>query len=169
MVLIVILAFALMAPMGITGLVLFVVGLVRHRAGMWGTGLGLVAMSMLLLVVDFGMVIGVVARTKAGQAKSTAATTDITRVGAALDAFEVDCGRYPTNDEGLDALVTAPRGMANWHGPYIKKKGVPTDPWGRAFIYRCPGEHNPSGYDLLSLGPDGREGGGDDIDNWSGR
>ena len=100
------------------------------------------------------------------QACITAAKTDITALDTALDAFEVDCGRYPSNEEGLGALFTAPGNVQNWHGPYLKKSGVPNDPWGNAYVYRYPGTHNASGYDLLSMGPDGREG-NDDIDNWS--
>src|SRR5437763_7001610 len=55
------------------------------------------------------------------QARQTAARTDITTIDAALDAFEVDNGRYPSNEEGLAALITAPSGLQNWHGPYLKK------------------------------------------------
>jgi general secretion pathway protein G len=84
----------------------------------------------------------------------------------ALDAFEVDCGRCPTSDEGLRALMECPPQLqGKWQGPYLKR-GVPNDPWGAPYVYRCPGTHNASGYDLFSIGPDGREG-NDDIDNWS--
>src|SRR5438876_110920 len=99
------------------------------------------------------------------QARVTAATTDISNLETALDAFEVDNGRYPSNEEGLAALVSPPAGLQNWHGPYIKR-GVPNDPWGAPYVYRFPGSHNASGYDLLSMGADGREG-NDDITNWT--
>ena len=99
------------------------------------------------------------------QARITAAKTDISMLSTALDTFEVDNGRYPTNEEGLEALVNAPSGATNWKGPYIKR-GVPNDPWGRPYIYRYPGTNNSHSYDLYSFGPDGREG-NDDIDNWS--
>jgi len=102
------------------------------------------------------------------QAKLTAAATEISYIELALDTFEVDCGRYPTTEEGLKALVEQPSNADGWHDPYIKR-GVPSDPWGNAYLYRCPGQHNPSGYDLYSFGPDGQDGGGDDIDNWSQR
>ena len=102
------------------------------------------------------------------QAKLTAAATEISYIELALDTFEVDCGRYPTTEEGLKALVEQPSNADGWHDPYIKR-GVPSDPWGNAYVYRCPGQHNPSGYDLYSFGPDGQDGGGDDIDNWSQR
>jgi len=102
------------------------------------------------------------------QAKLTAAATEISNIELALDTFEVDCGRYPTTEEGLKALVEQPSNADSWYGPYIKR-GLPRDPWGNTYVYRCPGRHNSSGYDLYSFGPDGQDGGGDDIDNWSQR
>jgi general secretion pathway protein G len=65
-------------------------------------------------------------------------------------------------------LLVPPKNVENWRGPYIQKNYIPKDPWGNPYVYRCPGRHNPDGYDLHSLGPDGQEGGGDDIDNWTG-
>ena len=99
------------------------------------------------------------------QARKTAATTDINNLETALDAFEVDCGRFPSSDEGLRVLVEQPGNVQNWRGPYIKR-GVPVDPWNNAYVYRFPGAHNANGYDLYSMGPDGREG-NDDITNWT--
>jgi general secretion pathway protein G len=98
-------------------------------------------------------------------ARVMAAKTDIALVETALDMFEVDSGRYPTAAEGLGALVKAPAGLRNWKGPYVKR-AVPADPWDREYVYRFPGKHNSNGYDLFSFGPDGREGGGDDVGNW---
>ncbi len=85
-----------------------------------------------------------------------------------LDAFEVDTGRHPTTDEGLKALMEQPGNAKDWKGPYLKR-AVTNDPWGNPYMYRSPGQHNSSGYDLYSYGPDGQEGGGDDIDSWSQR
>jgi len=100
------------------------------------------------------------------QARITAAVTDIANIEVALDAFEIDTGRYPTSQEGLSALVAQPSNALEWKGPYIKR-GIPSDPWGNLYIYRQPGQYNTLGYDLHSYGPDGQEGGDDDIDNWS--
>jgi len=100
------------------------------------------------------------------QAKITAAGTGIANIEVALDAFEVDCSRHPTAEEGLRALVEQPANTNGWRGPYVKK-GLPKDPWGNLYVYRCPGQHNAAGYDLYSFGPDGQDGGGDDLDNWS--
>jgi len=102
------------------------------------------------------------------QAKMTAAATDISGIELALDAFEVDCGRYPTSEEGLGALLEPPADTNGWRGPYIKR-GVPNDPWGKPYVYRQPGTHNTSSYDLHSFGPDGQDGSDDDVDNWSQR
>jgi general secretion pathway protein G len=98
------------------------------------------------------------------QAQVTAATTDVTSLETALDAFEIDNGRYPSSEEGLQALVNNPSGLPNWRGPYVKS--VPNDPWGQPYVYQLPGSHNPNSYDLLSYGPDKQEGGVDDITNW---
>jgi len=85
-----------------------------------------------------------------------------------LGMFEVDCGRYPTTSEGLDALLKLPNNtsITNWHGPYLEKASDLEDQWGHKFGYRCPGNRNPNGYDLYSAGPDGKEGTADDIGNW---
>ena len=124
---------------------------------------------LLLVLVILAVLAAVVVpkfTNRSEQARLTAAKADISSIETALDTFEVDCGRYPNSDEGLKALVEAPAGVQNWHGPYIKRGGVPNDPWGNAYVYRFPGTHNANGYDLYSFGPDQREG-TDDIDNWT--
>lgn len=98
------------------------------------------------------------------QARITAARTQIASFETSLDAFEVDNGYYPKGSSGLQELVEQPDTAKNWHGPYMKE--IPLDPWGNAYIYECPGKRNPRGYDLMSMGPDGRVGGSDDITNW---
>ena len=101
------------------------------------------------------------------QAKVTAAQTQISQLEVALDAFEIDVSRYPTTVEGLRALVEQPNtNAAGWQQPYMNK-AIPKDPWGNDYMYRYPGQYNKDGYDLYSYGPDGRQGGGDDITNWS--
>ncbi|MFA5646287.1 MAG: type II secretion system major pseudopilin GspG [Candidatus Ratteibacteria bacterium] len=100
------------------------------------------------------------------QARITAAKSDIAGLEVALDSYEVDTGTLPATDEGLSALVEPPSSVQNWNGPYIKR-GMPVDPWGNPYLYKSPGDHNTNSYDLSSFGPDGKEGGGDDIDNWS--
>ena len=97
-------------------------------------------------------------------ARESQARTDIANIEFALDQFQVDSGRFPLTEEATNALFSAPPGLQNWKGPYLKK--LPLDPWGRPYVYRCPGLHH-NDYDLFSLGADGVVG-NDDIDNWSG-
>lgn len=126
----------------------------------------------LLLVLVILAVLGAVVVPKftkrSQQAKETAAQTDIANLEVAIDSFEIDTGRYPTNTEGLRALIPpAPANVeADWKGPYLKR-GVPKDPWGTEYAYRQPGQHNEYGYDLHSYGPDGLNGTDDDITNWT--
>jgi general secretion pathway protein G len=101
---------------------------------------------------------------KSESARKAAAKTDIANMETAIDSFEVEAGRFPTTEEGLGALVTSPGSVKAWGGPYLKN--VKPDPWGNAYVYRFPGQNNVHGYDLFSYGPDGHEGGGDDITNW---
>jgi general secretion pathway protein G len=81
----------------------------------------------------------------------------IEQIGGALELYKLDTGRYPSTQEGLGALSAAPSGVANWNGPYVKDAKILKDPWSRDFIYRSPAEKG--GYDLISLGADGKEGG----------
>ena len=123
---------------------------------------------LLLVVVILGVLAAIVLPKFAGrteQARNAAATTQINTFGTALDAFEVDNGFYPKGKNGLNDLVTAAREAQNWRGPYMKGE-IPVDPWGHAYVYECPGKHNPSSYDIMSMGPDGRAGSEDDVTNW---
>jgi general secretion pathway protein G len=123
---------------------------------------------MLLVLVILAVLAAIVIPKFAGrsqQAKVTAAQSQIAGFEMALDSFEVDTGGYPKGNNGLNALVQVPSGATNWRGPYLKK-GVPADPWGNPYVYNYPGKNNPDGYDIMSMGPDGRVGGDDDINNW---
>ena len=98
---------------------------------------------------------------KLGKGKQSAAKAQIELLGQALDQFRLDVGRYPTTQEGLNALSANP-GADKWEGPYLKK-GLPADPWDRPYQYQSPGTHGE--YDLLSYGRDGQPGGdGEDKD-----
>jgi general secretion pathway protein G len=88
------------------------------------------------------------------RARTTAAQTQIANLGTALGAYEVDNGNYPKGRDGLQALTIKPRDAISWHGPYMEKDIV-SDPWGKPYVYECPGRHNPSGYDLYATAPDG--------------
>jgi general secretion pathway protein G len=101
-----------------------------------------------------------------GAAKDATAKSQIEMLGAALDAYRLDNGRYPSTEQGLAALWEKPTidPPPNWRSPYLRKP-VPLDPWGHPYAYLSPGQVNPQGYDLLSYGADGKAGGeGEDAD-----
>ena len=102
-----------------------------------------------------------------GSAKEATAKTQLEMLGSAIDAYRLDNDEYPTTEQGLAALRARPQSgpqPRSWRGPYLRRD-VPLDPWGRPYVYRSPGVANPEGYDLLTLGRDGREGGeGEDAD-----
>ena len=85
------------------------------------------------------------------------------------DRYRMDIGDYPSTDEGIKALITAPEGkQERWRGPYMDTKGgnIPLDPWGEPYQYRYPGTHNTEKYDLFSKGRDKAADTPDDIGNW---
>jgi len=100
-------------------------------------------------------------------AQKQATRAQIEMFGTALDMFRLDVGRYPTSQEGLQALRQPVGGSTRWDGPYLKKE-VPNDPWDQPYVYRSPGQGGRP-YDLLSYGDDGTPGGdgdGTDITSW---
>ena len=140
----------------------------RTGRGRGRHGFSLIELLLVLVILATLTAIVVPKFTKRSEeAKITAAGVEIGNIETALDAFEIECGRYPTSEEGLKALVEQPSNVQNWHKQL--KRGVPKDPWGNPFIYIQPGQQNTDSYDLYSYGPDGAQGGGDDIDNWSER
>ncbi len=108
-----------------------------------------------------------------GDAKVGAAKSQIEVFALALNAYRLDNDNFPTNEQGLEALRTAPTTgdpPRNWRGPYLSRV-VPLDPWGRPYIYIAPGKANPQSFDLYTLGRDGKPGGdGEDVDitSWGG-
>jgi general secretion pathway protein G len=127
---------------------------------------GFTLIELLVVLVILGLLAGLVGPQVlryTGSAKSDTARLQIEELGAGLDLFHLEVGRYPTTAEGLQALVEKPTSISRWNGPYLKKKNVPIDPWGNAYHYRSPGEQGV--YDLYSLGNDNMEGGeGNDAD-----
>jgi general secretion pathway protein G len=125
---------------------------------------GFTLVEMLIVMVILALIAALVGPRlfpKLGKGKQSAAKAQIELLGQALDHFRLDTGRYPSQQEGLNALAANP-GIDRWDGPYLKKD-MPNDPWGKAYRYEFPGKHGE--YDLYSYGRDGSAGGeGEDED-----
>ena len=131
---------------------------------------GMTLIEILVVLVLIAIVMGNVGGQfiqRGEKAKGDAARIEIGQIGQALDLYKLEIGRYPTTQEGLQALITAPAGVTNWNGPYWKKAQIPKDPWGNEYKYAMPGQHGA--YDIISYGADGKEGGegaDKDITSW---
>ena len=126
---------------------------------------GFTLIELLVVIVILGILASLAVPKLAGRtedARFEAARADIQGgIALALDLYEVDFGKYPIS---LEELVRRPSESERWKGPYLKR-GIPKDPWGNLYIYRFPGTQNTDTYDLLSIGPDKKEGTGDEISN----
>ena len=131
---------------------------------------GFTLIEIMLVVIIIGTLAAVMMPRFAGKqekAKVAKAATEVASLGTALDGYELDVGRFPSSDEGLMALLDKPASLApevQWDGPYLRDLRL--DPWGNEYQYRYPGEIAVD-YDVWSFGPDGDEGGGDDVRNVS--
>ena len=122
---------------------------------------GFTLIELLVVLMILGLLAGLVGprvMKYLGGAKTDTAQLQIEEFGAGLDLYHLEVGRYPSTEEGLLALAQEPAGVSNWHGPYLRKKDIPSDPWGNNYQYRSPGENGD--YDLYSLGRDNADGGG---------
>ena len=130
-------------------------------------GITLIELLVVMVIIAlFATIVGSRVGRTVDRAKQVAAKSQLSEFESVLDQYRLDVGKYPSSDEGLQALRVQPANVSNWDGPYLRKD-LPMDPWGRPYSYRFPGEH--SDFDLMSLGADGQEGGsGDnaDIVNW---
>ena len=141
----------------------------RTRAPMDGAS-GFTLLELLVVLAILGLMVGFIAPQVVkylGRAKTDTAKVDLHNIEEALDLFRLDVGRYPSQQEGLEAIVAKPGGLDKWQGPYIKQKKVPADPWAQPYHYRIPGQHGD--YDLYSLGADNAPGGtgeDQDVTNW---
>jgi general secretion pathway protein G len=121
---------------------------------------GFTLVEMLVVLAIISSIVGLVGPrvlNYLSESKVKTAQIQMENLASALDLFYLDAGRYPSTEEGLNALAQRPAGVASWSGPYLKTTSVPKDPWGHAYLYRAPGQSGP--YDIGSLGPEGREGG----------
>jgi general secretion pathway protein G len=102
-----------------------------------------------------------------GRAKTDAAKAQVQNIASILDLYRLEVGSYPSQQDGLNALLEEPADAPRWNGPYVKRRDALVDPWGRMYEYRFPGDHGA--YDLFTLGADGGEGGEDedqDVSSW---
>lgn len=131
---------------------------------------GFTLLEILVVLVILGLLAGLVGPRvlkHLDSSKTKTAMLQIQELGAALDLYRLEVGRYPSSEQGLDALINQPEGISSWNGPYLKKTVIRLDPWGQSYHYKFPGEFGE--YDLFSLGADNNEGGDSenaDIVSW---
>lgn len=123
---------------------------------------GMTLIEIMVVITLLGLIaaaVGVAAVNMLEQGQIDTARTQANEIAKSIETFRVTVGRYPTTAEGLEVLANPPKGK-----PVMER--IPKDPWNNDYQYIMPGNHNPNKYDVKSNGPDGQEGGGDDIGNW---
>lgn len=124
----------------------------------WRGGFTLLELMVVLLILALLSTIAAPRVVKyVTKAKTQSAKIQVDALAAAVEAFHLDVGRFPTTEEGLSALFDVPANAVGWDGPYIKKRESLVDPWHRAYRYRLPGQREA--FDVFSFGADDREGG----------
>jgi general secretion pathway protein G len=121
---------------------------------------GVTLIEMLVVLMIIGLFAALVAPRlfrKSDAARITAARAQINSFMTALGSFKLDTGTFPATEQGLQALRDRPAGLTQWDGPYLPQE-IPVDPWGRAYVYKFPGEHGDEP-DIISYGADGQPGG----------
>jgi len=141
---------------------------VRERGHPRSAGFTLIELLVVLVILGLlASLVGPRVMKHVGESKSKTAALQIEQLSNALEIYRLEVGSYPSNEQGLLALVEKPAGVSNWNGPYLAKSVVRLDPWGKDYHYRFPGERGS--YDIWTLGADGMEGGegeNRDVNNW---
>ena len=126
------------------------------------------------VVIIMGLLMGIVGVTvfsRVDDARIATARIQIKQVENALEFYRMDNSRYPSTEQGLQALLVAPTDARNYpRGGYLKNRDGLLDPWGNTFQYQSPGQHNQHTFDLWSQGADGAPGGTElnaNVGNWS--
>ena len=122
---------------------------------------------VLAIMAAIALVIGPRVLKYIGKAKTETSAIQIENIATGVELYFLETGKYPTTQEGLQALIIKPDDVEGWDGPYMKKAESITDPWGQTYHYEYPGKH--SLFDIYSLGADNTEGGqgdNEDITNW---
>jgi general secretion pathway protein G len=142
----------------------------NRRRARRGDDRGFTLLEMLVVLAIMGLLAAIIAPQVLkylGTSRTQSAKVQIQNIDAAMQLYRLDVGRFPTQDEGLAALVTAPPSAPGWNGPYLQKSAALTDPWGAPYVYRIPGKHGEA--DIYTLGSDKAEGGtgeAADVGNW---
>jgi len=122
---------------------------------------GFTLLELLVVLAILGLLVGLVGPAvlrQLGGAQNSVARQSIERIAGILDLYRLDVGGYPTTEQGLQALLTAPSGVPGWNGPYVRGGQLPLDPCNRPYLYRNPGSRSGRDFDLCSRGPEGRAG-----------
>jgi general secretion pathway protein G len=128
-------------------------------------GFSLIELIVVLVILGLlAAVVGPRVYDKLAKGKEQIAKIQIKELEGALQLFNFDVGRFPTTSEGLESLIRNTGNLDSWKSSYLNKAELPKDPWGKPYVYRSPGQHGD--FDLLSFGPDGVEGGEDDVVSW---